>query len=149
MVLGQLIENKPIFICYASKILVKAQMNYTTTEKELLTMVYALEKFQPYILESKIIIYTDHAALKYLLSKKETKPKLMRWMLLLAQFNLEIKDKKGSENLVADYLSGLHIPGMGDISDTFPDDHLLAISSHLPWFAHIVNLLVTRLILEH
>ena len=112
-------------------------------------MVYALEKFWPYILGSKIIIYTDHAALKYLLSKKEAKPRLIRWVLLLQEFDLEIKDKKGRENSVADHLSRLHISGGGDIGDTFPDEHLLAISSHASWYAHIVNFIVTRLILEH
>ena len=114
-----------------------------TPPKELLAVVHALKKFRPYILGSKIIIYTDHAALKYLLSKKEAKPRLIRWVLLLQEFDLEIKDKKGSENSVANYLSRLHIPGGGDIGDTFPDDHLLAISSHTPWYAHIVNFIVT------
>ena len=73
-VLGQRIEKKPTAICYASKTLADAQLIYTTTEKELLAVVFALEKFRPYILGSKIIVYTDHAALKYLLSKKEAKP---------------------------------------------------------------------------
>ena len=82
-VLGQRMDKKPTAIWYASKTLVEAQMNYTTTEKELLAVVYALEKFRPYILGSKIVIYTDHAALKYLFSKKEAKPRLIRWVLLL------------------------------------------------------------------
>ena len=112
-------------------------------------MVYVLEKFRPYILGSKIIIYTDHAALKYLFSKKEAKPRLIRWVLLLQVFDLEIKDKKGIENSVADHLSRLHISGTGDISDSFPDEHLLALSSHRHWFAHIVNFLVTESIPEH
>ena len=73
-VLGQRLDKKPKAIFYASKILIEAQIIYTTKEKELLAVVYALEKFWPYILGSKIIIYTDHAALKYLLSKKEAKP---------------------------------------------------------------------------
>ena len=73
-VLGQRLDKEPTTICYASKTLIEAQINYTTMEKELLAVVYALEKFWPYILGSKIIIYTDHAALKYLLSKKEAKP---------------------------------------------------------------------------
>ena len=142
-VLGQRLDKKPTAICYASKTLIEAQINYTTTEKELLAVVYALEKFRPYILGSKIIIYTDHAALKYLLSKKEAKPRLIRWVLLLQEFDLEIKDKKGSENSVADHLSRLHISGGENIGETFPDEHLLAISSHAPWYAHIVNFIVT------
>ena len=73
-ILGQRLDKKPTAICYASKTLIEAQINYMTTEKELLAVVYTLEKFRPYILGSKIIIDTDHAALKYLLSKKEAKP---------------------------------------------------------------------------
>ena len=72
-VLGHRLDKKLTVICYASKTLVEAQINYMTTEKELLAVVYTLEKFPPYILGSKIIIYTDNAALKYLLSKKEAK----------------------------------------------------------------------------
>ena len=68
--------------------------------------------------------------------------------MLLQEFDLEIIDSKGSENLVAYHLLRLHIPGTGDISDTFLDEHLLELSSHAPWFAHIVNFLVTGLILE-
>ena len=72
-VLGQRIDKKPIAIFYASKTLADAQLNYTTTEKELLAVVFALEKFRSYILGIKIIVYTDNAALKYLFSKKEAK----------------------------------------------------------------------------
>ena len=148
-VLGQRLDKKPTAISYASKTLIEAQINYTTTEKELLAVVYTLEKFRPYILGSTIIIYTDHAALKYLLSKKEAKPRLIRWVLFLQEFNLEIKDKKGSENSVADHLPRLHISGGEDIRDTFPDEHLLAISSDTPWYTHIVNFIVTGSIPEH
>ena len=112
-------------------------------EKELLAVVFALEKFRPYILGSKIIVYTDHAALKYLLSKKEAKPRLIRWVLL-QEFDLEIKDKKGSENSVADHLSRLHITSSGEICDTFPDEQLLTVVTKVPWFAHIVNYLATK-----
>ena len=98
---------------------------------------------------SKIVIYTDHAVLKYLFSKKEAKPRLIQWVLLLQEFDLEINDKKGSENSIADHLLCLHISGMGDIINSFPDEHLLVVSSHAPWFAHIINFLVTGLILEH
>ena len=70
-------------------------------------------------------------------------------MLLLLEFDLEIRDKKGRENSMTDHLSLLHVSGTGDIRDSFPDEHLLAISSHAPWFAHIVNFLVTGSILQH
>ena len=70
-------------------------------------------------------------------------------MLLLQEFDLEIRDKKGSENSVVDHLSRLHVSGTGDISDSFPDEYLLAVSSHAPWFKHIVNFLVIGSLPEH
>ena len=143
-VLGQRINKKPTAICYASKTLADDQLNYNTTEKEFLAVVFALENFRPYVLGSKIIVYTDHVALKYLLSKKEAKPRLIRWVLLLREFDLEIKDKKGSETSVADHLSQLHITSSGEICDTFPNEQLLAVVTKVPWFAHIVNCLVTK-----
>ena len=149
VVLGQQIDKKLTAIWYASKTLVDAELNYTTTDKELLAVVFALEMFRPYILGSKIIVYTDHAALKYLLSKKEAKPRLIRWVLLLQEFNLEIKDKKGSENSVADHLSRLHTTSLGEICDTFPDVELLAVATKVPWFAHIFNYLVTKYVPDY
>ena len=145
----QWIDQNPTVICYASKMLADAQLNYKTTEKELLAAVFALEKFRPYVLGSKIIVYTDHATLKYLLSKKEAKLQLIRWVLLLLDFDLEIKDKKGSENSVVDHLSRLYTTSSGEISDIFPDEQLLAVVTKIPWFAHIVNYLVTKYVPEY
>ena len=79
-----------------------------------------------------MIIYIDHEALKYLLSKKEAKPWLVQWVLLLQEFDTKIKDKKGSENWVANHLLRLHILGTWHISDTLCDKHLLAISHCAP-----------------
>ena len=104
-VLGQREDKKAFVIYYASKTLDSAQANYTTTEKEFLAVVFALEKFRSYIVGSPVTIFTDHAALKYLLSKQDTKPRLTRWILLCQEFNLTIKDKKGVKNVVADHLS--------------------------------------------
>ena len=81
-------------IAYASKTLTWPQLNYATTEKELLTIVFAIDKFRSYLVGAKVIVYTDHATLKYLLTKKDAKPWLIRWILLLQEFNLEIKDKR-------------------------------------------------------
>jgi hypothetical protein len=83
------------------------RLNYTTTEKELLAMVFAIKKFRSYLVGAKVIVYIDHAALKYLLTKKDVKPRLIQWMLLLQEFDLKIRDKKGVENSVANHLSHL------------------------------------------
>ncbi|RDX83971.1 Retrovirus-related Pol polyprotein, partial [Mucuna pruriens] len=80
-------------------------LNYTTNEKELLAIVFALDKFCSYLLGSNIIIFSDHAVLRFLVKKLDTKPRLIRWMLLLQEFNIEIRDKKGAENFVVDHLS--------------------------------------------
>jgi hypothetical protein len=92
--LGQHKDKLPHAIYYASKTLLDAQVNYTTTEKELLAVVFALDKFHSYLLGSKVIIYSDHAALRHLMAKRETKPRLIRWILLLQEFDLKIRDKR-------------------------------------------------------
>uniref|UniRef100_A0A2N9IMW2 RNA-directed DNA polymerase n=1 Tax=Fagus sylvatica TaxID=28930 RepID=A0A2N9IMW2_FAGSY len=149
-VLGQRKDKKPHVIYYASRTLNSAQMNYTTTEKELLAVVFALDKFRSYLMGTSIVVFTDHAALRYLLSKKDAKARLIRWILLLQEFNLQIKDKKGVENVVADHLSRLTFEEVKEeipIRDSFPDEQLFAVTK-LPWYAHIVNYLVKDFIPE-
>jgi len=151
-VLGQRDGKTPHVIAYASMTLDKAQRNYTTTEKELLAVVFSLEKFRSYLLGTKVIIFTDHAALRYLMKKKESKPRLIRWILLLSEFDIEIRDKKGSANVVADHLSRLvenaneeqGIPS--GINDLFPEETLYGVGrmNVTPWYANIVNLLVAN-----
>ncbi|CAN6579364.1 unnamed protein product [Malus baccata var. baccata] len=144
-VLGQRKEKQPHVIYYASQTLNDAQLNYSTTKKELFAVVFALDKFRSYLLGTKVIIYTDHAALKYLLTKKEAKPRLIRWMLLLQEFDIEIRDKKGSENVVADHLSRLvHEEDVVPIPETFPDEQLMSIEVSMPWYADLVNYLASK-----
>ncbi|CAL9029872.1 unnamed protein product, partial [Prunus brigantina] len=128
-VLGQRVNKLAHVIYYASRTLNDAQLNYSTTEKELLAVVFALEKFRSYLVGSKVIVYSDHAALRFLLTKKDAKPRLIRWILLLQEFDLEIRDKKGSENVVADHLSPLVDENHGDgkilpLNESFPDEQL-------------------------
>ncbi|GJS25289.1 reverse transcriptase domain-containing protein [Tanacetum coccineum] len=126
-------------IHYASKMMTEAQIHYTTTEKEMLVVVYAFEKFWPYLVLSKSIVYTDHSALKYLMNKQDAKPRLLRWVLLLQEFDITILDKKGSENLAADHLSKLKNPHKDvlenkDINEHFPLETLGVIShGSTPW----------------
>ena len=136
-------------IYYASRTLNDAQLNYATTEKELLAIVFAFDKFRPYLIGNKVVVHTDHSAIKYLTTKKDAKPRLIRWVLLLQEFDVEIKDKKGTENLVADHLSRLE--GARDdipVNDEFPDEKLFAIEDkrEVPWFADYVNYLVAKVI---
>ncbi|RDX72198.1 Tf2-9, partial [Mucuna pruriens] len=131
-------------IAYASRTMDSAQKNYTTTEKELLEIVFALDKFHSYLLDSRIVVFSDHATLRYLLKKPDAKSRLIRWMLLLQEFNIEIRDKKGAENSVADHLSRIERESEPmPIRDEFPDEQLLHLKTATPWFADICNYVAT------
>ena len=109
-------------------------------------MVFSFEKFRPYILGSYVIIHTDHAAIRYLMAKKDAKPRLIKWVLLLQEFDIEIKDKKGSDNVIADHLSRLEKTieeeKGSEIAKNFPDEQLFLLSVQTPWYIDIVNYLV-------
>jgi hypothetical protein len=103
------------------------------------------------LLAHPVVVFSDHVALKYLLSKKDSKARLVRWILLLQEFDITIKDKKGTENVVADHLSRLTIDLKSDITpidDYFPNESLFSVST-MPWFANIVNFLVSGQLSSH
>ncbi|KAJ9541422.1 hypothetical protein OSB04_027928 [Centaurea solstitialis] len=125
-------------ICYASRTLNDAQENYTTTEKELLAVVFAIEKFRSYLVLSKIIVYTDHSALKYLFAKPDAKPRLIRWILLLQEFDIENPDMDSG--------------GIEVIRDKFPDEDLNMIKTigddPFPWYADFANYLAAGVLVK-
>ncbi|GJT43618.1 reverse transcriptase domain-containing protein [Tanacetum coccineum] len=126
-VLGQMIDGKLKPIYYASKTLNDAQAHYTTTEKELLAVVFSFDKFRPYLILSKTIVYTDYSALKYLFSKQDAKPRLIR----LENPSMWILTEK-------------------EITDEFPDEHLMVLKTtpndDEPWYADYVNYIVVKVI---
>nr|GEW15199.1 reverse transcriptase domain-containing protein [Tanacetum cinerariifolium] len=134
---------------YRAKVDVIAKIPHPTTVKGVRSFlghaVYAFEKFRPYHVLSKSIVYTDHSALKYLLSKQDVKLWLIRWVLLLQEFDIIIRDKKGTENLAADHLSRLENPPKDvfenkDINENFPLETLGKISSgSTPCFTDFAN----------
>lgn len=138
-----------------------AQLNYITTEKELLAVVFTFDKLRSYIVEAKVVVYIDHSTIKYLIAKKDAKPRLIRWVLLLHEFDLKIRDKKGVENQVADHLSrisdGDSLFSVPEIKEYFPDEQLLVLTAsadienfaiEMPWYANIVNYLVSNVVPE-
>ena len=135
-VFGQRTEKIFKGIYYANKTFNEVQENYSTTEKEMIAMEFACEKFKLYILRSHVIIHTDHAAIKYLMIKKDAKPRLIKWALLLQEFDLEIKDRKGCDNVIVDHLSRLEKTTEEEreieIVENFPNDQLFLLSVQVP-----------------
>nr|GEV45782.1 reverse transcriptase domain-containing protein [Tanacetum cinerariifolium] len=147
-VLGQRQDKHFRPIHYASKTMTEAESNYTTTEKEMLAVVYAFEKFRSYLIMNKSIVYMDHSALKYLFAKKDSKERLLRWVLLLQEFTFKVIDTKGAENLAADHLSRLENPHQNvldpkEINESFPHETLNLVSTRgnqcTAWFADFAN----------
>ncbi|GJR18044.1 reverse transcriptase domain-containing protein [Tanacetum coccineum] len=126
----------------------EAESHYTTTEKEMLAVVYAFEKFRSYLILYKSIVYMDHSALKYLFAKKDSKARLLRWVLLLQEFTFKVIDTKGAENLAADHFSRLENPYENvldpkEVNEKFPLETLNMVTfcgdSSTLWFADYAN----------
>nr|GEY42482.1 reverse transcriptase domain-containing protein [Tanacetum cinerariifolium] len=156
VVLGQRVEKHFWPIHYASKTINKAETNYTTTEKEMLAIVYAFEILRSYLIINKSIVYTDHSALKYLFAKKDAKARLLRWILLLQEFDFKVINTKGAENYDADHLSRLENPYENvfdpkEINDTFPLESLNKVAHQdpsTPWFADFANYHAKKFIIK-
>ncbi|GJR62895.1 reverse transcriptase domain-containing protein [Tanacetum coccineum] len=147
-VLGQRHEKHFRPIHYASKTMNEVESHYTTIEKEMLAVVYAFEKFRSYLILNKSVVYTNHSALKYLFAKKDSKARLLRWVLLLQEFTFKVIDTKGAENLAADHLSRLENPYENvldpkEVNEKFPLETLNMVTfrgdSSTPWFADYAN----------
>nr|GEW41252.1 reverse transcriptase domain-containing protein [Tanacetum cinerariifolium] len=133
-------------MCDASDFAIES--NCTTTKKEMLAVVHAFEKFWSYLIMNKIIVYMHHSALKYLFAKKDSKARLLCWVLLLQEFTFKVIDTKGAENLATDHLSRLENPNQNvldpkEINESFPLETLNMVSfrgnSSTPWFADFAN----------
>nr|GEZ65161.1 reverse transcriptase domain-containing protein [Tanacetum cinerariifolium] len=147
-VLGQCQDKHFRPIHYARKTMTEVESNYTTTGKEMLAVIYAFKKFRSYLIMNKSIMYTDHSALKYMFAKKDSKVRLLRWVLLLQKFTFKVIDTKGAENLAADHLSRLENPHQNvldpkEINESFPLKTLNLVSTRgnqsTPWFADFAN----------
>ena len=153
VVLGQRRDKIIHPIYYPNKDLNEAQKNYIVTEQDLLYVLFAFKKFCYYLLGMRVIMHTDYSSLRYLMAKKDAKPRLICWVLLLQEFDFEVIDRKGNQNQVSDHLSRLEDEEMrelGDktkIDDTFPDEHVLAASQDLiPWYANFANYQASNII---
>jgi hypothetical protein len=127
-----------------------AELNYTVTKREFLAVVDAINKFKHYVTGYPTFIHTNHTTIKYLMNKPITNARVTRWLLLLQEFDITIVDRLGKENVVANFLSRLHInDDNSPVDDSFPDEHLFALSSHSPWYANIANYLVAGKVPPH
>ncbi|GKE12737.1 reverse transcriptase domain-containing protein [Tanacetum coccineum] len=157
VVLGQRHEKHFRPIHYASKTMNEAESHYTKMEKEMLAVVYAFEKFWSNLILNKSIAYTDHSALKYLFAKKDSKARLLRWVLLLQEFKFKVIDTKGAENLAANHLSRLENPYENvldpkEINEKFSLETLNMVTFHgdssTSWFADYANYHVGNFIVK-
>nr|GFA12255.1 reverse transcriptase domain-containing protein [Tanacetum cinerariifolium] len=139
-----------------TKTMNQAETNYTTTKKEMLAVVYAFEKFRSYLIMNKSIVYTDHSALKYLFAKKDAKARLLRWILLLQEFDFKVINTRGAKNYAADHLSRLENPYENvfdpkEINEAFPLETLNKITHNdpsTPWYADLANYYARNFIIK-
>jgi hypothetical protein len=148
--LGQEEDKKTYVIHFISNNLTLTESNYTVTEKSFLVVIHAINKFHHYITGYPIILYTSYSAIKYLDNKPITNGRVTRWLLLLQEFDITIKDRPERENFVADFMS--RIPKIDyslTVEDQFSDEHLFVVTTKPPWYADVENYLETRKLPAH
>ncbi|GJY55211.1 reverse transcriptase domain-containing protein [Tanacetum coccineum] len=137
-------------IYFPSKTLNAAQQNYTVTKKELMAVVFAFEKFRSYLVLSKMIVHTDHSALRHLFKKQDANQHIIHWIPLFKEFDIEIKNRKSTKNVAADHLSQIENDETSDdneVDDNFSGETLMKIDTRdEPWFADFTNYLVSDII---
>jgi hypothetical protein len=149
-VLGQKEDQQSYAIYFVRKNLSPAELNYIVTEKEILAVFHAINKFHHYITGYEVFVHTDHFAIRFLMNKPITNGRVTRWLLLLQEFNITMLDQPGKDNVVVEFLSRIkneddNIP----VDDSFPDEHLFSLSVNTPWFVDMENYLATRKLPSH
>ena len=138
--------NIDLPICYASRQLNSAEKNYTTTEREGLTMVYAVKKFRHYLLANKFIFFVDHHALLYLVNKPCSTGRIVRWFVILLEFDFTVTVKPGKSNQRADHLSRItNGEAPTGVDDDLPDAKLFTIEIAPRWAKGIISILSVKL----
>lgn len=148
--MGQEEDKRPYAIYYISKNLAPAELNYTVTKKEFLAVIHAVNKFRHYITGYPVILYTDHSAIKNLANKPVTNGRITRWLILLQDFDITIRDRPGKENPVVDFLS--RIPKSMEtaaVEDQFPDEHLFVVAVQTLWYVDVANYLEVGKLPKH
>jgi hypothetical protein len=142
-ILGKLDVNDTYIVYYINKNLFLLELNYMVTEKDFIEVINSFNKFRHYIIGYPVLLYIDHAAIKYLMNKHITNGRVTRWLFLLHEYDINILNKLGKDNIVADFLSILTSnENEPSIEYSFPNEHLFAVSTKSPWFTDIANYLV-------
>lgn len=137
-------------IYYINKNLSPTELNYIVTEKEILVVIYAINKFGHYITRYPVVLYTEKYSTKYLANKPVTNGRVTRWLILFQEFDITIKDRPGKENPVADFLSRMpKIDDSAAVEDQFPDEHLFAVTMKTPWYTDVTNYLAAGKLPKH
>lgn len=149
-ILGQQVDKVPYAVYCVIKNLAPTELNYTMTEKELLVVIYAINKFWHYITRYHIFVYTDHVAIRYIMNKPISLGRITRWLLLLEEFDVTIVDKPRKGNVVSDFLYRLDNNAESTpVEDSFPDEHIFSISTNTLWYADIANYIATGKVPRH